>query len=104
MHSVHYTAHALSRSARRNLSHADVQFVIEHGRRTYVAGALHIFLAGRDIPADKATDRRFGHLEGTVLVLTADADPTLITAYRNRRGFKAVRAKATYDRRSRSSH
>jgi hypothetical protein len=96
---IRYTAHALSRRAQRNLSDADVQFVIEHGRRTHAAGALHIFLAGRDIPSEKTIARRFGHLEGTVLVLSPDSDPTLITAYRNRRGFKAVRTKAKYDRR-----
>lgn len=96
---IQYTAHAISRRAQRNLSDADVQFVFEYGRRTHTAGALHIFLAGRDIPADRAVVRRFGHLEGTVLVLTSHGDPTLITAYRNRRGFKAVRSKAKYDRR-----
>ncbi len=101
---IRYTAHAVSRSAQRNLSFDDVQFVLTHGRRTYCAGALHVFLARRDIPAEKALARQFGHLEGTVLVLspTADNDLTLITAYRNRRGFKSVRAKAPYDRRVRS--
>lgn len=101
---IHYTAHALSRSAQRNLSFADVEFVLAYGRRTYCAGALHVFLARRDIPADKGLHQRFGHLEGTVLVLVPSDgnDLTLVTAYRNRRGFKAVRAKAPYDRRTRS--
>lgn len=101
---VHYTAHALSRSAQRNLSADDVAFVVAHGRRVYCAGALHVFLPGRDIPTEKATARRYARLEGTTLVLSAaDQELTLITAYRNRRGFKAIRAKMRYDRRARSA-
>lgn len=97
------TAHALHRQAQRNLSDDDIQFVIEHGRRVYCAGALHVFLGGRDIPAGKAVARRYGRLEGTVLVLAGTADElVLVTAYRNRRGLKAVRAKAKYDRRARN--
>lgn len=99
---IRYTTHALSRGARRNLSASDVEFVLAHGRHVHAAGALHVFLAGRDIPADKATMQRYGHLEGTTLVLDEDDDDlVLITAYRNRHGFKAVRTKTRYDQRAR---
>jgi len=99
---IHYTAHALSRSAQRNLSADDVKFVLTYGRRVYNAGAMHVFLARRDISTEKAIVQRYGHLEGTVLVLNVEAHGlTLITAYRNRRSFKAVRTKAAYDRRAR---
>lgn len=98
--SVRYTAHALSRRAQRSLSIDDVEFVMAHGREVHCAGALHVFLGGRDIPGEKAVARRYGRLEGTVLVLSTDDDDlTMITAYRNRRGFKAIRAKVVYDRR-----
>lgn len=100
--SVRYTAHGRSRCTQRNLSDADVQFVMDYGRHTWCAGALHVFLGRRDMPASKTVARRFGHLEGTVLVFTRATDePMLITAYRNRRAFKAIRSKATYDRRAR---
>lgn len=99
---IRYTAHALSRRAQRNLSIDDVEFVMRYGRRVRCAGALHVVLGGRDIPAGKVVARQYGHLEGTLLVLgTEDNDLTMITAYRNRRGFKAVRSKAVYDRRER---
>ena len=98
---MRYTAHAISRQAQRNLSPADIDFVATHGRRIRCGGALHIFLGGRDIPAEKAVAQRFGRLEGTVLVLSAAEDePYVITAYRNRRGLKQLRIKAKYDRRS----
>jgi hypothetical protein len=94
-----YTKHAIKRQAHRNLSEEDVQFVFVHGHRIYCAGALHIFLARRDIPNDPTIYRRFARLEGTVLVMSINDDkPVLITVYRNRRGFKEIRAKSTYDR------
>ena len=99
------TAHALNRQAQRNLSADDVRFVLTHGRRIHSAGALHVVLGGRDIPGDKDLARRYGRLEGTVLVRHPSPDGlVLITTYRNRRGFKAVRAKQKYDRRVRSCH
>lgn len=91
--------HAVVRQAQRNMSDADVAFVLEHGRQVRCAGALHVFLGRRDIPADRETQRRFGHLEGTVLVLADDnSQLVLITAYRNREALKEIRAKAKYRR------
>lgn len=92
--------HALHRQARRNLSDADVRFVLEHGQRIYCAGAMHIFLGRRDIPRERDIYQRYAHLEGTVLVLNIDCSrPVLMTAYRNRQALKTIRAKAHYDRR-----
>ncbi len=94
-----YSHHARSRQAQRNLSDHDVRFVLEHGRRLRCAGVLHVFLGRRDIPTDKSLYRRFAHLEGTTLILD-DTHPEifLITAYRNRQGFKQIRRKSKYDR------
>ncbi len=89
---MQYTNHVLQRQAHRNLSHADLDFVWTHGRRVHAAGALHIFLARRDIPTDKDTARRYARLEGTMLVLDdTQLQPVLITAYRNRRAMKRLR-------------
>ena len=97
---IRYTAHALNRQAQRNLSPNDIQFVLQHDRRVHNAGALHVFLGGRDIPADRTLARQYGRLEGTMLVLHLSADEAiLVTTYRNRRGLKAVRTKTKYDRR-----
>lgn len=90
--------HAQLRQAQRNMSNADVDFVLGHGRHVRCAGALHVFLGRRDIPADKESQRRFGHLEGTVLVLADDQELVLITAYRNRDGLKDIRTKTKYRR------
>ena len=99
---IRCTGHASSRQARRNLSDQDIRFVFEHGRRVRCAGALHIFLGRRDIPADRTISRRYGDLEGTTLMLDdTQGEAVLITAYRNRRALKQIRAEAKYDRPSR---
>lgn len=98
------TFHAICRQAQRNLSDQDIDFVYAHGRRIHCAGALHIFLAKRDIPRDTLIARRFSHLEGTTLVMNGTLDgAVLITAYRNRRALKQIRAKAKFNRQRRHS-
>lgn len=95
---VKYTAHALNRRAQRNLSHDDIAFVLRYGRRYHCAGVLHVCLGRRDIPGDRELMRRYGRLEGTTLVLKPTCDGlVLVTAYRNRRSFKHVRAKRKYE-------
>jgi hypothetical protein len=98
MHELQITRHAENRQAQRSLSLEDIRFVWEHGRRVRCAGALHIFLGKRDIPAERDVARRFDRLEGTTLVMDDTRDElVLITAYRNRRGFKQIRAKRKYE-------
>ncbi len=99
MHTLRYTYHALSRRAQRNLSDADIDFVLNYGRRVRSAGVLHIFLGRRDFPRQRDLVRRFGHLEGTTLVVNdQEGQPVLVTAYRNRRALKQIRAKTKYER------
>lgn len=81
------------------MSETDVAFVLDYGRHVRCAGATHVFLGRRDIPADKEIQRQFSHLEGTVLVLgDDDQELVLITAYRNRDGLKDIRTKTKYRR------
>jgi hypothetical protein len=92
---VRFSAHSITRQAQRNLSALDIDFIATYGHSIHSAGARHVFLRRRDIPGDKATYQRFAHLEGTTLVLKdEDEYAVLITAYRNRNGQKAIRAKS----------
>lgn len=94
---IRYTAHAIQRQAQRNLSPADIEFVVAHGRRIHSRGALHIFLGRRDIPTDRTSQRAFARLEGTTLVLTVeDGALLLITAYRNRHATRQIRAGSSH--------
>ncbi len=92
---IRNTYHAQVRQAQRNVSAADVDFILEYGRRIYSGGVLHIFLGRKDIPGDVV--RNVGHLEGTVLVMDDTYDePVLITVYRNRKALKTIRSKQKY--------
>lgn len=92
---VRFSAHSIVRQAQRNLSAHDIEFIAMHGYSIHSGGARHVFLRRRDIPGDKATYQRFAHLEGTTLVLKDENEyAVLITAYRNRNGQKAIRAKS----------
>lgn len=94
---IQMSTHACTRQAQRNLSAADIAFVLEHGRHIHSGGAIHVVLGRRDMPRDPKLFREFERLEGTILVIAADGEtPVLITAYRNRGGFKAVRSKTKY--------
>lgn len=91
---VSVSGHARRRKARRNLSDADIDFVLDHGRRIHSAGALHIFLGRRNIPRERELYRRYAHLEGAVLVLrVADGHMILITVYRNRKALRSIRSR-----------
>jgi hypothetical protein len=98
---VQPTHHVQLRQAQRNISDQDVAFVLCFGRQIHCAGALHVFLGRRDLPADRRLRRRFERLVGTVLVLCHDGEIlVLVTAYRNRNALRELRRKGKYDRRS----
>ena len=91
------TDHAWLRMAQRNLSLTDVTFVVEHGKRYWRAGALHIVLRYKDIPTPE--QRAFARLDGTVVLLD-DAGAVVTTVYRgNPKSIgKIVRSKTRLDK------
>lgn len=78
------SAHAHRRSAQRNLSRSDINYVYMHGRVYRTGHALFVYLAKRDIPDSDLRNSRLRRLEGTVLVLDAVTGIRLTTVYRNR--------------------
>ena len=91
------TDHAWLRMAQRNFSLTDVTFVVEHGKRYWRAGALHIVLRYKDIPTPE--QRAFGRLDGTVVLLD-DVGTVVTTVYRgNPKSIgKTVRSKTRIDK------
>ena len=77
-----FSKHALTRCAQRGLNCQDVLYVLQHGKRLFRRGAIHVYLRRKDIPEPE--QKRFGRLEGTLVVLALDRQ-TVITVYRNRR-------------------
>lgn len=88
--------HARQRAAQRNLSPAELRYVIRHGQRFHRAGALIFFLRDRDVPqADRDDDER-RRLAGTAVVLSPDGQQ-VITAWRNRqKGLRQIKRKGEY--------
>jgi len=91
-----FSQHARMRSAQRNVSHTEVEYIIAHGKLFRQAGARIYFLYKRDIPKwDLAVDR-WRRLAGTAVILTKDGRKVL-TLWRNQRhGSKHIRCKPKY--------
>ena len=86
------TPHAARRMAQRNVSWEDIRFVLQYGQRTNKAGAIHVFLGTRDIPA--GLGKRYARLEGTTVLVCPMSMATIITVYRNRQdGASRIRRK-----------
>ncbi len=91
------SGHAELRMAQRNLSHDEVSFVRENGKKSYRAGVIVHFLGRRHFP-HTADARQYDHLEGTT-VLSCPHCMFVLTAYRNRsRGLKDHERKPKYNR------
>ncbi|NKQ34679.1 MAG: DUF4258 domain-containing protein [Chloroflexi bacterium] len=85
------TNHAVWRMAQRNVSEADICFVLEHGHKMYRAGAIFFFLRRCDFP--KGTHRQYGRLEGTTVVISRETHQ-ILTVYRNRKnGLRHIKQK-----------
>lgn len=93
---INLTAHAHQRMAQRNVSISDIQFILDAGSLLRCAGAVHIHLRHKDVPANLRRDDRVTRLVGVTLVLDRTAS-TLITVWRNRkRGLRHIQRKTRY--------
>ncbi len=93
------TNHATTRAAQRNLSAHDLATVWMYGVLEYHTGVMVIFLGRRQLAEMPDGGRRYGHLEGTTMLI---GDAQIITCYRNRRdGLKEMRHKEGYNRHTR---
>ncbi len=85
------TLHARQRLAQRNLKLSELELVTQFGRVAHAAGATFYFLAARDIPPGR--EKQLERLIGVTLVLV---DGCLVTAYRNRRAWSAIKHKCKW--------
>ncbi|MBE2225108.1 MAG: DUF4258 domain-containing protein [Anaerolineae bacterium] len=80
---VVYTHHARQRMAQRNVSEAQISFILEHGEEIHCAGARLVHLRRKDIPEHIRKVDTFARLEGVAVVLS-NTDPIILTVWRNR--------------------
>jgi hypothetical protein len=90
------TLHAKRRMAQRNVSLADIHFVLQYGQRHHRAGAIFFFLRGQDISEGRQLNQEYSRLEGTVVVLNRERS-RILTVYRNRKsGLQHIKQKPRY--------
>jgi hypothetical protein len=90
------TNHARLRMAQRNVSLAQLSFILEHGQEVHCAGAVLITLRRKDIPEELQTQNEFTRLEGVTVVLSRE-ESVVMTVWRNRRqGLRHIRDKPRY--------
>lgn len=94
--------HANQRLSQRNLSGADIEFILKYGSKVHRAGAIFHQMRRNCIPDTVPVNDRRRRLTGTT-VLTCKCGQFVITAYRNERAFKRDAKKDKYDR-SRGRH
>jgi hypothetical protein len=94
-----YSRHAEHRQRQRNLSAADVAYVLNHGELIRRTGATFMFLGKQDIPWEDRRHDQFARLAGTTILL-GDAE-TIITLYRNPRALRDIKRKDKHRRQSR---
>jgi hypothetical protein len=68
--------------------------VLRFGTQVHRTGVIFFFLRKRDIPIADRSNSRYAAKEGTVVLLTGDAE--VITVYRNRSAYQGIRKKLKY--------
>lgn len=94
--SIIFTKHARKRMAQRNVSEAQVSFILGYGKEIHCAGARLVHLRRKDIPKSFRKADKFARLEGVTVVLSV-TDPVVMTVWRNRhQGTYQIRHKPRY--------
>ena len=90
------TYHARSRMAQRNISIADLSFILCYGEVFHVAGAVHYYLRRADIPSEALKQADLSRLEGTTVIVSREMDK-VITVYRSgKKNRKHIACKKPY--------
>lgn len=93
-----FTAHAVQRISQRNLKKSEVGYVLRHGSRRIVAGAIFYFLGRKHVPVADRRNDEITRLIGTSVLVDSHDGRTVLTAYRNPAAPKRDRRKSKYSR------
>ena len=98
---LNLTKHAILRMAQRNISLVDLEYILEHGERLHKTGVTIYILRKRDILQSDRKKSEITRLEGTIVLTGFSQGENLevITMYRNKSAFRALRCKEKYDNR-----
>jgi hypothetical protein len=87
--------HAARRAAQRNLSHEEIDFLLEHGHFMHNTGVIFCQLRQKDVPDDLPGNHRFRRLVGSTAVL-CKCGYYVVTLYREQRAFRGDSLKTRY--------
>lgn len=100
MEGIVLTGHAQERSARRNISASDIDFIVTNGHRVHRTGVIFCQLRSSSIPDSVPGNHRFRQLVGTTVVLCR-CGCCVVTVYREAKAFHRDARKTKYDARMR---
>ncbi|MCB8922202.1 MAG: DUF4258 domain-containing protein [Ardenticatenaceae bacterium] len=90
------TNHARRRMAQRNVSEAQISFILSYGEEIHCAGARLVHLRHKDIPQPFRKVNEFTRLIGSTVVMSI-TEPVIMTVWRNRRrGLRHIHHKPSY--------
>ena len=88
---VKLSRHARQRGAQRNLSDAEMRYVVRHGKRFHRRGRRIYFLRRCDVPEEDLAHQERSRLVGTAVIVDG-AGKTILTAWRDRQdGLKQIK-------------
>lgn len=96
MLNVSLSSHASQRSAQRNLSDADIAFILQNGSRVHRTGVIFCQLRHKDVPEETPGNHRHRQLVGTTVVLSK-CGHYVITVYRDAKAFQRDIRKSKYN-------
>lgn len=99
MEGIILSEHAQERSARRNLSPSDIDFIIANGHRLRRTGVIFCQLRNSSLPDSIPGNHRARQLVGTTVVLCR-CGRYVVTVYREKRAFHRDARKPKYSARA----
>ena len=90
------SSHALHRSAQRNISDADIDFIIQNADRLHRTGVIFCQMRSRNMPEHVPGNHRAWKLIGTTIVL-CKCGCYVVTLYREERAFQKDSRKSKYN-------
>lgn len=100
MEGIILSGHAQERSARRNISPSDIDFIVANGHRLRRTGVIFCQLRSSNLPDSIPGNHRARQLVGTTVVLCR-CGRYVVTVYREAKAFQRDARKAKYDSRTR---
>lgn len=96
MEGIALSGHAVERSAQRNISESDIDFVVANGHQIHRTGVIFCQLRKKNVPRSLPGNHRYRQLVGTTVVMCR-CGHVIITVYREASAFQRDARKSKYN-------